>query len=161
VPITRSMSITAMPSGLGHVRGVVVRARTLARGVYDIVAGERGLVLVPLWGPQLPKAAAVVVSGFQGGAIGHLRGGDADARRRACYLSTTADELSRHYMSHQTVRRTDVVRAHVRGCKFRLELNDGTAYTFRWERKANPGFDPAVLVDALGPAVEFHAPKAA
>jgi len=161
------MAVTPLPSGLGRVCGVVTRARTLSQGIYDIVAAERGIVLVPLWNPDRPRAAAVLFAGFQGGAVGHRRGGDNDARRRATYLAMSGDELARHYFSHRTVRRHDVVAAHVwdhgsRSSKFRLELTDGSAFTFRWEKRANPDLDTAALfVKALGPAVEVRAARAA
>jgi hypothetical protein len=138
----------------------VIRARTLAQGVFDIVAAERGIVLVPLWG-QVAKPQAFVLGGFQGGIIGHHRGGQYDARRRASYECTSADELARHYLSYRTVRRPDVERAqiwdHEGAGKLRLELHDGTRYTFRWERKANRGIDAAGLFSAaLGPALEVR-----
>jgi hypothetical protein len=155
------MAVTTIPSELGPVCGVVIRARTLSQGIYDIVVGQRGVVLVPLWGPGLPRPAAMLLGGFQGGAIGHHRGGENDVRRREGYLATTADDLARRYFSNRTIRRQDVVRAHVwdhRGSgKLRLELSDGTNYTLRWEKRANKDVDAAaLLVTALGPAVEVR-----
>jgi hypothetical protein len=156
------MALTAAPSGLGRVRGAIIRARTLTNGVYDVVVGERGIVLVPLWVPEMPRAAALLVSGFQGGVFGHFRGGEGDARRRMHYLATTADELALHYFSNLTVRRQDVKRVHVwdhhGSGKLRLELNDGTRLMFRWEKRANRDLEAAkLLVDALGPAVDVRA----
>jgi hypothetical protein len=54
-----------------------------------------------------------------------------------------------------------VVRAHVwdhaGSGKLRLELSDGTSFTFRWEKKANRDVDAAKLfVTALGAAVEVR-----
>jgi hypothetical protein len=155
------MAVTSITSELGRVCGVLIRARTLTQGVFDIVVGERGLVLIPLWGPDRPLPAAVLLGGFQGGAIGHRRGGDSDARRRSEYLASTADGLARNYFSHRAVRRAEVVRSQVwdhRGSgKLRLELTDGTNFTFRWEKRANRDVDAArLVVDALGPAVELR-----
>jgi hypothetical protein len=156
------MALAAVPTGLGRVCGAVIRARTLTNGVYDIVVGERGLVLVPLWVPEMPRAAALVVSGFQGGVVGHFRGGEGDARRRMHYLASTADEQALHYYSNRTVRRQDVKRAqvwdHHGSGKLRLELNDGTRVMFRWEKRANRDLEAAKLfVESLGPAVEVRA----
>jgi hypothetical protein len=154
------MAITSLPTGMGKVRGAVIRARTLTQGVFDIVVAERGIVLVPLWG-QVAKPRAFLLGGFQGGIIGHRRGGDYDARRRESYECTSADELARHYLSYQTVRRQDVAKAqiwdHEGNGKLRLELNDGTSFVFRWEKKANRGLDAAsLLFAALGPALEVR-----
>jgi hypothetical protein len=153
------MAVTSISSGLGRVCGVVIRARTLSQGVYDIVAGERGLVLVPLWGPGVARPTALLLGGFQGGIIGHRRGGDNDARRREEYLAMSADELARHYFSHRVVRRSEVVRSHVwdhgGSGKLRLELTDGASFTFRWERRANRDIDAArMFITALGPALD-------
>jgi hypothetical protein len=154
------MAITSLPTGMGKVCGAVIRARTLSQGVFDVVVGERGLVLVPLWG-QVSKPKAFLLGGFQGGIIGHRRGGESDARRRENYEFSSADELARHYLSYRTVRRQDLARARIwdregHG-KLRLELNDGTAYTFKWQRKANRGLDAASLFSAaLGPALEVR-----
>src|SRR5581483_4546364 len=130
-----------LPSGLGEVRGAIIRARTLANGVFDIVIADRGIVLVPLRVADTRKAAAFVLGGFQGGLLGHHRGGAADARRRENYLAGTADELARHYLSYRTVRRADVAQAHVWDRigtgKLRLDLVDGEHVTLRWERAAN------------------------
>lgn len=155
------MAVTSIPSGLGRVCGVVIRARTLSQGVYDIVVAERGIVLAPLRSLDVPKPAAVLLGGFQGGVVGHLRGGENDARRREAYEARPADELARHYFSHRTVRPSDLVRAHVwdhRGSgKLRLELTDGTSFTFRWEKRANKNLDAARLFRAaLGPKVEIR-----
>jgi hypothetical protein len=154
------MAITSLPTGMGKVCGAVIRARTLAQGVFDVVVAERGLVLVPLWG-QVAKPQAFLLGGFQGGIIGHRRGGDYDVRRRESYERTSADELSRHYLSYRTVRRTDVAKAqiwdHEGNGKLRLELNDGTSFVFRWEKKANRGLDAASLFfKALGGALEVR-----
>ena len=156
------MAVTSVPSGLGRVCGAVIRARTLSQGVFDIVAGERGIVLVPLWGrTNLPRAAAALIGGFQGGAIGHLRGGENDNLRRERYLATSADELARHYFSNRTIRRTDVAHAHVwnhdGSGKLRLELTDGANLTLRWEKKANRDVDAGALIkSALGKVVEIR-----
>jgi hypothetical protein len=155
------MAVTSIPSGLGRVCGVVIRARTLSQGVYDIVVAERGIVLAPLRSLNVPKPAAMVLGGFQGGVVGHLRGGENDARRREAYEARPADELARHYFSHRTVRPGDLVRAHVwdhnGSGKLRLELTDGTNLTFRWEKRANKHVDAARLFrTALGQALEIR-----
>ena len=154
------MAITSLPTGMGKVCGAVIRARTLAQGVFDIVVAERGIVLVPLWG-QVGKPKAFFLGGFQGGIIGHRRGGAYDARRRESYECTSADELARHYLSYRTVRRQDVSRAriwdHEGQGKLHLELSDGTRYRFKWQAKANRGLDAASLFSAaLGPALEVR-----
>jgi hypothetical protein len=155
------MSLTDMPSGLGEIRGAIIRARTFSQGVFDVVIGERGLVLVPLSGTHSNVAAAAIAAAWQGGVVGHVRGGETDNRRREVYDTTTADALARHMFSHRVVRRTDVVRAQVwdgyGAGKLHLECSDGTAYTFRWQRRANRDVDAATLVrNALGPAVDVR-----
>ena len=155
------MAVTSIPSELGRVCGVVIRARTLSQGIYDIVIGERGIVLVPLSGPRVPRPAAVLLTGFQGGALGHRRGAAYDELRRTKYAAVTADELARHYFTNTTIRPGDVDKAHVwlhRGSgKLRLEVSDGTTYTFRWEKRANPDVDRAELFrKALGKKLEIR-----
>jgi hypothetical protein len=155
------MAVTSIPSELGRVCGVVIRARTLSRGVYDIVIGERGVVLVPLGGPSVPRGAAVLFGGFQGGALGHRRGAASDDLRRTKYLALMADELARHYFTNTTIRPADLEKGHVwshKGSgKLRLELTDGTSWTFRWEKRANPDVDAAKLCNkALGKKLEVR-----
>jgi hypothetical protein len=155
------MATTSVPSGLGRVCGALIRARTVAQGVFDIVVGERGLVLVPLRGQSTNPVASFVVGRFQGGVFGHKRGAANDVRRRESYLAGSMDELARHVFSHRIVRRDDVVRARVwdrnGSGKLRLELRDGTKLTLRWERAANRGVPAAVVVaNALGKVVEVR-----
>ncbi|MCU1429828.1 MAG: hypothetical protein JWL83_3828 [Actinomycetia bacterium] len=155
------MSVTEMPSGLGKVCGAIIRARTFSQGVFDVVIGEKGLVLVPLSSAFANPAAAAVVGVVQGGVVGHIRGGPTDARRRASYFTSTADALARLYFSNRTVRRSDVVRVQVwdghGSGKLRLELNDGAHFTFRWERRANREVDvAALLTQSLGSAVDVR-----
>jgi hypothetical protein len=153
------MATSSVPAGLGRVCGAVIRARTVAQGVYDIVVGERGLVLVPLRDRSTNPVVAVVVGSVQGGILGHQRGAANDVRRRESYMAGSTDELARHVFSHRTVRRDDVVRArvweHKGSGKLRLELKDGTHLLLRWKRTINRGVPAAVLIaNALGKAVE-------
>jgi hypothetical protein len=155
------MATSSVPSGLGRVCGAVIRARTVAQGVYDIVVGERGLVLVPLRGQSSNPLAALVVGSVQGGILGHKRGAANDVRRRESYLAGTADELAKHVFSHRTIRRDDVVRArvweHNGSGKLRLELRDDTKLTLRWKRTVNRDVAAAVVIaNALGSAVEVR-----
>jgi hypothetical protein len=96
-----------------------------------------------------------VLGRVQGGIVGHLRGRESDARRRASYERTTLDELARHYASHRVVRRRDLTRVQVwawngRG-KLRLEHVDGTHLSLHWSRRANRGADvTALLATAFG-----------
>jgi hypothetical protein len=153
------MATTSVPSGLGRVCGAVIRARTVAQGVYDIVVGERGLVLVPLRCESSNPAVELVVGSFQGGIFGHKRGAANDVRRRESYMAGTADELAKHVFSHRILRRDDVVRARVwernGSGKLRLECSDGSDLTLRWKRTANRDVRAAVVIaNALGKAVE-------
>jgi hypothetical protein len=155
------MATTSVPAGLGRACGAVIRARTVAQGVFDIVVGERGLVLVPLRGQSSSPVAALLLGAFQGGVIGHKRGAANDVRRRENYLAGTADDLARHVFSHRTIRRDDVVRArvweHNGSGKLRVELNDGAKITLRWKRTANRDVAVAVLIaNALGKVVEVR-----
>jgi hypothetical protein len=158
----RGDAAPARPDSLGEVCGVVLRARTATQGVFDVVIGERGLVLVPLYKPFSNAAAAIVLGGFQGGVVGHKRGAAADERRKERYFAEGIDVLARHYFSNRTVRRQDVVRVQVKehhgAGRLRLELTDGSKYVFRWEKRANGDRNVGgLLTDALGRAGERHA----
>jgi len=153
------MATTSVPAGLGRACGAVIRARTVAQGVFDIVVGERGLVLVPLRGQSSNPFAALLLGGFQGGVVGHKRGSANDLRRRESYVAGTADDLAKHVFSHRTIRRDDVVRArvweHNGSGKLHLELRDGAKITLRWKRTVNRDVPAAVLIaNALGKVVE-------
>jgi hypothetical protein len=156
------MTVTPIPSGLGRVCGAVIRARTIATGVFDIVIAERGLVLVPISAPRRNPASGFLMTGIEGGILGYRRNVNYDERRRENYLATSADELARHFLSHQVVRRGDVANArvwdHGGNGKLRIQLNDGTSTTLRWERHANREFDVAALMlSAFGPVVDVRA----
>lgn len=145
------MATTSVPSGLGRVCGAVIRARTVAQGLFDIVVGERGLVLIPLNTTHTTTAAAVVTGRVHGGIIGRRRNAGYDTRRRENYLAQSADDLARQAFSHQIVRRQDIDSAEIWDQKLRLVLHDGTKVTLRWDGRANHEVDATrLIVDALG-----------
>jgi hypothetical protein len=146
------MATTSVPAGLGRVCGAVIRARTVAQGIFDIVVGERGIVLVPLSTTHANAAAAIVSTRVHGGIVGYRRNSSYDARRREAYLATTADDLARQAFTNRIIRRQDVQAAEVwqnQGAgKLRVLFHDGVRLTLRWERHANQDVDAAALVAA-------------